>query len=42
MSSRRRIGVSLEYFLLYKQHSETFAGVQRHADDHEWLVVMED
>ncbi len=42
MAAHRRIGVSLEYFLLYKQHSETFAGVHRYADEHGWSTVMDD
>lgn len=42
MPKPRRIGLSLEIYLLYKQHAELFAGIQRYADEQGWETVIDD
>jgi LacI family transcriptional regulator len=42
MAAARRIGIALEFHLLYKNHTETFAGVERYAQEHGWLTVFDD
>jgi LacI family transcriptional regulator len=42
MGTPRRIGLALEVHLLYKHHTEIFAGVQRYADERGWLTVFDD
>ncbi len=38
----RRIGLALEFDLLYKQHTALFAGVQRFAEERGWVTVLDD
>jgi LacI family transcriptional regulator len=42
MNTPRRIGLALEVHLLYKHHTEMFAGVQRYADEHGWVTILDD
>jgi len=42
MTPPRRIGLALEFHLLHKHHTETFAGFQRYADERGWLTVFDD
>jgi LacI family transcriptional regulator len=42
MEKPRRIGVALEFYLLYKHHTEVFAGFQRYADERGWVTVFDD
>lgn len=42
MSHRPRIALLLEIHVLYKRHSELFAGVQRYAMEHGWETFIDD
>lgn len=42
MPAPRRIGLAVEFHLLYKHHSELLAGIQRYADEQGWLTVIDD
>ncbi len=42
MPTPRRIGLSLDYHRLYKHHSEVYAGIQRYANERDWLTVVDD
>lgn len=39
MPTPRRIGISLDYHLLYKHHTDTFAGLKRFVDERQWHTV---
>lgn len=38
----RRIGLALDVHLLYKHHTDTFAGFKRFADERRWHTVLDD
>jgi LacI family transcriptional regulator len=42
MPTPRRIGIALDYHLLYKHHTDTFAGLKRYADERQWRTVHDD
>ncbi len=42
MPTPRRIGIALDYHLLYKHHTDTFAGLKRYADERQWHTVHDD
>lgn len=42
MESQRRIGLTLDVHLLYKHHTDTFAGLKRFADERRWHTVLDD
>ncbi len=42
MAAPRRIGLALELHLLYKHHTEIFAGVQRFANERGWVTVLDE
>jgi LacI family transcriptional regulator len=42
MPTPRRIGIALDYHLLYKHHTDTFAGLKRYADERQWQTVHDD
>lgn len=42
MPATRRVGLSVDYHLLYKHHTDLFAGIQRFADERGWLTVIDD
>ncbi len=41
MPSPRRVALSLDIQLLYKNHTEVFAGVQRYADEAGWGTIID-
>ncbi len=42
MPSPRRIGIAVEIQVLYKHHTDVFAGLQRYADEQGWLTIFDD
>jgi LacI family transcriptional regulator len=42
MASPFRVGLALDINLLFKNHTDIFAGVQRFADEAGWLTVIDD
>lgn len=42
MASPLRVGLALDIHLLFKNHTDIFAGVQRFADEAGWLTVIDD
>ncbi len=42
MPAPRRIGLTLDVHLLYKHHTDTFAGFKRYADERQWHTVLDD
>jgi LacI family transcriptional regulator len=42
MASPLRVGLALEIHLLFKNHTDIFAGVQRFADEAGWLTIIDD
>lgn len=42
MPTPRRIGLTLDVHLLYKHHTDTFAGFKRYADERQWHTVLDD
>lgn len=42
MARTRRIGLAIEFHLLYKHHTGIFAGIKRYADERGWLPVFDD
>lgn len=42
MKTPRRIGIAVEVHLLYKHHTEVFAGAQRFANERGWVTVIDE
>lgn len=42
MGTPRRIGISVEFHLLYKQHVDVVAGIQRYAEERGWTTVIDE
>jgi LacI family transcriptional regulator len=42
MPKPRRVGLAVDFHLLFKRHSEVFAGIQRYADEAGWVTIVDD
>lgn len=42
MAVPRRVGLAIEFFLLFKHHVNVLAGVKRYADEKGWLLFFDD